>query len=159
MRKMKWNSPKKVGNSLETEFKSMLDEVGIPYSQEHTVNIKGTRTSGSVDFKLLNPEGYIECKAFTRRLAIGLSDGVRGIKWNQVCYLNKKFIEGHLSGFLIMENSDKTLIFIRTYDLLLWWANTAEKSLSLEQAYKIGQRLTKETLERWKRNEILSSDK
>jgi len=150
MRSTKWKSSKTVGNDLESIVKSMLDEVGIPYTQEHTVNIKGTRTSGSVDFKLHNPEGYIECKAYTNTLAIGLGDGVRGIKWNQVCFLNKRFIEGHLSGFVIMENSDKTLIFIRICDLLTWWANTTRKSLTLYDAKKIGQELSKELLLTWK---------
>ncbi len=141
MRQKRYHS-KSVGNDLESEVAKLLDEAGIPYVQESTVTSSKKRTSGSVDFTLKNPIGFLECKRFTKRLSLAFKSKDHDIKWSQVEFLNRKMLEGHISAWVVQESSDKTLIFILQRDLILWWANTQQRSLSLEMARKIGREIT-----------------
>ena len=139
---MKRYNPKNAGNELEELFENMLISESIPYIRESTVTAQKKRTKGSVDFKITNPECYIECKRYTKSLALGISDNVRGIKWDQISFLSKKSKDGYKSGFVIQETHDLRLVFIAVDDLMRWWSNTTIKALTLNEALKIGNVVT-----------------
>lgn len=129
---------KTVGNDLENQVKKLLEHSKIPYVQEHTVNIKGTRTKGSVDFILKNPVGYIECKCFTKRISFKLKSEIHDIKWSQVEFLYKKHLEGCFSGFIFKEHTDNRLIFVHVSDFIFHWTNTLAKSFNLREVLNMG---------------------
>lgn len=99
------------------------------------------RTKGSIDFILENPEGYIECKRFTKSLTFGFKSETLKLKWSQVEFLSKKSYEGHLAGIVIQETSDKRLIFVHIRDFVCWWINGSAKSLNVQQALSIGREI------------------
>ena len=100
------------------------------------------RTKGSIDFILENPEGYIECKRFTDRITYSLNSEQHDIKWSQIEFLHKKYLEGHLAGFIFQETYDKRLIFVHIRDFVIHWIKTSAKSMNVKQALIIGREIT-----------------
>lgn len=142
MRTSKYLSSKVVGNELENEVKELLIASGIPFKQESTVNMARKRVKGSVDFILENPIGFIECKKFTQRITFKYKSEDHDIKWSQIEFLHRKYLEGYLAGFILKENSDNRLIFVCISDFMRRWINVSSKSINVKQALSIGRIIT-----------------
>lgn len=134
-----FKNSKTSGNALEKDFALLLENSGIPYTQENTMSQFCKRVKGSVDFVTKNPVGYFECKAFTDRLTFKLNSEKHDVKWSQITFLNKKILLGFKAGLVIRENTDKRLIFVDVKDFLTLWTNTTSKSINLNTALKIGR--------------------
>jgi len=129
MKYRKWRSAKSKGNDLENEVKHLLNLAGIPYEQESTMGEHGRRVSGSVDFIIKNPEGYIECKRYTKSITFKVNSNQHDIKWNQICFLSQR--RSSESGFIFQETNDKGLYYMNITKFLEVWANSNKSSMNL----------------------------
>lgn len=137
---MKWKSSKTLGNELETTVKNWLDQSGIPYEQESTMTQNGKRSKGSVDFKLTNPIGFIECKRYTDRLTFKCMSEIHDIKWSQVEFLYKNR-DCEVCGFMVKEALEDCCYFIPIQSFISYFMHTDSKSINSKDVKNIGMKV------------------
>ena len=137
----KYKSSKTHGNELESTVKQWLIDSSIPFEHESTVTQNMRRTKGSVDFKLLDPVGFIECKRYTDRLSYSVNSEIHDISWSQISFLYRNK-DCFISGFIVQESKSDDIYFIPIKSFVAYFVEMDAKSINQSNIIKIGTKIT-----------------